>query len=395
MWELIWMMVWILTFIISAVSSISAASPQDAFEILVLSLTLAITQGIVFRLRQLGQDLQQRQNLSVALFVIQVVLWFTLVLSSPLWLIHLLSMVVQFHLNLPRRFALGLDLVLFFSVLFQQIELFGFTILNLAVWVVLCVAGYIIGLWMYNIISDSAERLRLLEELQEAQEGLIAAERREGVLAERGRLARDIHDTLAQGYIGVIMHLEAADSVTDQLPEKARFHFEQAEQMAREGLKQARQVVNDLRPDLLEESQGTAEALRKLLSVWSHQSGIRTIFSENGDPIDPHPETEITILRTTQESLANIMKHAQASDVQVTLSWIGDKVVLDIEDNGIGFDAEGAVGRVEPGLNGGYGLTAMEERVTQSGGELFIESDPDDGTTVSAILPVVQVEGGE
>ena len=86
------------------------------------------------------------------------------------------------------------------------------------------------------------------------------------------------------------------------------------------------------------------------------------------------------------------MKHAQATDVQVTLSWIGDKVVLDIEDNGIGFDAESAVGATEAGLNGGYGLTAMEERVTQSGGELFIESDPDEGTTVSAILPVVQVE---
>lgn len=370
------------------------ASSQDAFEIIVLSITLAITQGIVFRLRQQGQDVQANLNIGGTIYVIQVILWVTLVLSSPFWLIHLVSLVVQIHLNLPRQFALGLDLLLFFGVLFQQIEVFGFTLLNLAVWVGISIVVYVIGLWMFNIISDSAERLRLLEELQAAQDGLIAAERREGVLAERSRLSRDIHDTLAQGYIGVIMHLEAADELTQSKPDKAKFHLEQAEKMAREGLKQARQVVNDLRPDLLENSTTPAEALRKLLSTWSSQSGISATLSENGTPAEAHPETEITLLRTTQEGLANIMKHADASKVQVTLSWIGDQVVLDIEDDGQGFEHdEDGTPAIDPALNGGYGLQAMLDRVTESGGELFVESEPGEGTTLTAILPVTQSKG--
>lgn len=388
--ELIWMSLWGLTFIIGTVGSMANASSQDAFEILVLSITLAITQAIVFRLRQMGQNLQAQPNLSLTLFFIQVILWVTLVLSSPFWLIHLFSMVVQLHQHLVRRFALGLDLLMFLGALFQQIEVFGFTLLNLSVWVILSVMGYVFGLWMYNIINDSAERLRLLEELQATQAELIAAEHREGVLAERGRLARDIHDTLAQGYIGVIMHLEAADEMKKTQPEKAEFHFQQAEKMARVGLTQARQVVNDLRPDLLEKTESPAEALQALLADWSTQSGIETSFSENGDPADTHPETEITMLRTTQEGLANIMKHAQATAVQVTLSWIGEQVVLDIEDNGVGFDHDPEENSSDPFAMSGFGLHAMNERVSQSGGELFVESAVGEGTTVTAILPLSQ-----
>ena len=151
----------------------ASSSSQDAFEILVLSITLALTQAIVFRLRQMGQSLQDQPNLSLTLFFVQVILWVTLVLSSPFWLFHLFSMVVQVHQHLLRRFALGLDMLMFMGALFQQIEVFGFTLLNLSVWVILSVMGYVFGLWMYNIINDSAERLRLLEELQATQACLL------------------------------------------------------------------------------------------------------------------------------------------------------------------------------------------------------------------------------
>ena len=159
------------------------------------------------------------------------------------------------------------------------------------------------------------------------------------------------------------------------------------------GLRQARQVVNDLRPDLLETHQNTGDALCTVVSSWSESSGVIATFNESGNSESLHPETELTLLRTTQEGLANILKHAKADHVEVTLSWIGNQVVLDIEDNGVGFDLEGEAESDDNNLpelfTGGFGLKSIQERVNESAGELFIESDPAEGTTLSVILPIV------
>ena len=143
----------------------------------------------------------------------------------------------------------------------------------------------------------------------------------------------------------------------------------------------------------MEDSRDSAEALRSLLDRWSKQSGIPAVFNESGTPVPIHPETELTLLRMTQEGLANILRHAQATSVQVTLSWIGDQLVLDIEDDGVGFEqredgSQPSQNETNALLNGGFGLTSMQERVTSSGGELHIETIPDEGTTLTAILPV-------
>ncbi|MFT5197208.1 MAG: signal transduction histidine kinase [Cellvibrionaceae bacterium] len=388
--DLIWSLVWALTFFVALISSLRRATNQDAFEIGLLAGTMIVTHAIVIWIKY--QDVQIRDDAVVkgGLFTIQVILWVALVLSSPFWLIHLFSVLAQVHINLERRYALALDMPLFLGVLLQQIEFFGFTLLNLLIWVSASIVAYVFGLWIYNIISDSEEKRKLIDELQRTQAELVSVERREGVLEERGRLARDIHDTLAQGYIGVIMHLEAADEVRQDDELKASFHLNQAEEMAREGLKQARQVVNDLRPDILEDSQGLADALRTLLTRWSAQSDILADLNESGMPVPIHPETELTLLRMTQEGLSNILRHAQATAVQVTISWIGDQLVLDIEDNGVGFDIEAESEDLTPNNNdGGFGLTSMRDRVVSSGGELHIESVPYEGTTLTAILPII------
>ncbi|MEM8862620.1 MAG: sensor histidine kinase [Chloroflexota bacterium] len=388
-WDWLWLALWVFSFLLSYFGSIQGVNSLTSFNISLMGLAMAgcqITLTIFKRRAKVNES--QKADVIMILLGIQVVLWVVLVFISPLWMIHIASVFIQVHLNLTRGIALSLDVLLFLGALLQQIQYFGFTLFNMAAFVVLTLLAYVFGQWIYNILSDSEEKQRLIDQLRAAQDELAAAERREGVLAERSRLARDIHDTLAQGYIGVIMHLEAADSIKDDQPEKADFHLKQAEEVARVGLRQARQVVNDLRPDLLETSQNTADALRTVVESWSESNSVEAEFIESGTPASVHPETELTLLRTTQEGLANILKHAEAEHVQVTLSWIGDQVVLDIEDDGIGFGTNN--NEDEPNhFTGGFGLKSMNERVTQSAGELFIETDPAEGTTLTVILPIV------
>lgn len=394
-WDWLWLTIWVFSFLLSYFGSIQGVNSLAVFNISLMGLAMAGCQVtlILFK-RRAKVSGSQKADVMMILLGIQVVLWVVLVFISPMWMIHIASVFIQVHLNLTRGIALSMDVLLFFGALLQQIQYFGFTLFNMAAFVVLTLLAYVFGQWVYNILSDSEEKQRLIDQLQAAQDDLAAAERREGVLAERSRLARDIHDTLAQGYIGVIMHLEAADSVRATQPDKAEFHLKQAEEVARVGLRQARQVVNDLRPDLLETHQNTADALRTVVENWSHSNGITATFNENGTSNSIHPETELTLLRTTQEGLANILKHAQADHVQVTLSWIGAQVVLDIEDNGVGFDfdVEASLDQqnnLPEGFSGGFGLKSIKERVTESAGELFVESDPAEGTTLSIILPIV------
>ncbi|MEM9774532.1 MAG: sensor histidine kinase [Chloroflexota bacterium] len=393
-WDWLWLVLWTLTFTVSYLGSIRTANNQITFNITLIGLSMAVSQVVLswVKWRNTIQE-DQKNDVFMILLGIQVVIWVVLVFISPMWMLHIVSVLIQVHTNLTRGVALSLDALLGFGALFQQIEYFGFTLINLSAFVVLTLLAYVFVQWVYGILSDSEEKQRLIDQLRAAQDDLAAAERREGVLAERGRLARDIHDTLAQGYIGVIMHLEAADSIRAAQPDKAEFHLKQAEEVARVGLRQARQVVNDLRPDLLETHQNTGDALRTVVSSWSESSGVNATFNESGNSESLHPETELTLLRTTQEGLANILKHAKADHVEVTLSWIGNQVVLDIEDNGVGFDLEGEADSDDNNLpelfTGGFGLKSIQERVNESAGELFIESDPAEGTTLSVILPIV------
>lgn len=387
-WELVWHIIWAMTFGASLLNSLQDALSQTTFRVGLWAGAMALTQILVIWAKQKRLPAEQWLGASLALYAVQVILWVALVLSSPFWLLHLISIFALLHLTLPRRYALSLDLFLVLGTLTQQVSLFGFTLINLTLFVVGGIGICLFGLWIYSIIQDREEKRQLIEGLRAAQAELVSAERREGVLEERSRLARDIHDTLAQGYIGVIMHLEAADEVQKDDPDKATFHLNQAGEMAREGLKQARQVVNDLRPDILEDSRDSAEALRNLLARWSEQSGIPAVFNESGTPVAIHPETELTLLRMTQEGLANILRHAHATTVRVTLSWIGDQLVLDIEDDGVGFDQTADHAPRSPDSDGGFGLTSMQERVASSGGELHIETIPTEGTTLTAILPV-------
>ncbi len=219
---------------------------------------------------------------------------------------------------------------------------------------------------------------------------LLEQARHVAVLEERQRLAREIHDTLAQGFTSIVMHLEAAEGALPGDLATVQRHLNQARDMARTSLEEARRLVWALRPKPLEQAP-LPEALARVVERWSRESGIPADVTVTGTPAPLRPEAEVTLLRAAQEALTNVRKHARASRVTVTLSYMDDLVVLDVQDDGVGFDpaAEPPASSEPPGgLGGGFGLRAMRERVTRLGGQLLIESAPGEGTTVVVEVPV-------
>lgn len=230
-----------------------------------------------------------------------------------------------------------------------------------------------------SVSRQSAERKRLLDRLQVAQEARAAAERQAGVADERQRLARDIHDSLTQGFASVAMLLEAAQAT---LPDNK--HLTQALRAARENLAESRRVVRALRPGQLDEC-GLPEALQWLSGRLSDETGIHahTVITGKLRPLEAQVQAEL--LRVAQEAVANVRRHAHAEQVTLTLSYMEDLVVLDVHDDGDGFD---------PGRAAfGHGLSIMQERMEQLGGTLLVESAPGAGATVAASLPMVALSG--
>ncbi|MEM7117777.1 MAG: sensor histidine kinase [Chloroflexota bacterium] len=212
---------------------------------------------------------------------------------------------------------------------------------------------------------------------------LVQQTRETAVLHERQRLAREIHDTLAQGFTSIVMHLEAAEQALPNDIATTQRHLSQARQTARDSLGQARYVVEDLRPQVLERAP-LHEAIQRIAADWNRQSGVQTEVVVTGDIQSLHPEVEVTLLRVTQEALSNIRQHAHATTVSITLTYLDDLVILDIQDDGVGLPTS----TTSPSAKGGYGLIAMHERVQELAGSLQIESEPNEGTTIAVSLPI-------
>jgi signal transduction histidine kinase len=237
--------------------------------------------------------------------------------------------------------------------------------------------------YVATIVRQSRERQRLIHQLHAAQTELAEAERQAGILEERQRLARDIHDTLTQGFTSIVMFLEAAEeSLGRQHP--AGRHVARALQSARDNLAESRRLVWALRPEALADTP-LPVALERLARQLSEEIGIRADTVVTGTIRSLDAEQETALLRAAQESLANVRKHARATGVTVTLTYMNDVTVLDIQDDGVGFvpPAES-----EAAPEGGVGLRAMRERVEKIGGAVSVESTPGEGTTVVAHLPV-------
>jgi len=317
-----------------------------------------------------------------------ITLWFLMVRVDPVFYFVLFGLVSQFYLTMPLAWAAGLTIVAISVLLYSQTLGEGrpFNWQIGSIYLAMAAAGILLGAWIHRIIRQSVERRILIEKLETAQADLAEAERKAGVLAERQRLAHEIHDTLAQGFISVVMHLEAAEQALGDSNATAQQHIVQARQTAREGLGQARRLVQDLRPEPLEDA-ALPEAIQSVAARWAAASGVQAAVTITGEPLPLPGNVETTLLRVTQEALANVRKHAQAHSVTITLSYLGDVALLDVQDDGVGLAGGTAVAH-ETEHSGGFGLVAMRERVGQLGGELLIESEPGEGTTVAVSIPL-------
>jgi signal transduction histidine kinase len=209
---------------------------------------------------------------------------------------------------------------------------------------------------------------------------LSAQSRQTAIIEERNRMARDIHDTLAQGFTGVILHLEAAEeAISRERADVVSGHLRGAGEIARDGLREARRSVQALRPQALEE-RSLAEALKDMIEKLTARTAIRAELTLQGEAKELPPEWEANILRLGQEALTNVLRHARAGEVEVLLVFRDREVRLNLRDNGCGFDPAGKYA--------GFGLRGMAERVENMGGHLSILSANGAGTTISVVLPL-------
>jgi PAS domain S-box-containing protein len=203
------------------------------------------------------------------------------------------------------------------------------------------------------------------------------------VLGERNRLAREIHDTLAQGFTGIVLQLEAAEQILDESPLEVADHLDKAKVLGRHCLQEARRSVWDLAPQALEE-QPLVDALPEEVRSWDASGEEAATFALSGEARDLHPNVQRALLRICQESLANVRKHARASTVDVVLTFYPEAVGLEILDDGQGFDRSETN---EAADASGFGITGMEQRARLLRGTLDIADRDDGGTGVHVRLP--------
>lgn len=213
--------------------------------------------------------------------------------------------------------------------------------------------------------------------------------RRSAVVAERNRMAREVHDTLAQGFTGVIVQLEAAgEAMAKAQPANISGYLERANALARESLQEARRSVRALRPQALQETD-LGVALKDLFSKMTSETQVMMKLTVDGELTPLPPEWETNLLRIAQEVLTNALRHSRATEISGRLSYDSQCTSLHLRDDGIGFDPEGEYE--------GFGLRGIRERAEAMGGQLAIQSEKGRGTSISIVLPITdsKIESNE
>ncbi|MER6350971.1 sensor histidine kinase [Streptomyces sp. NPDC001634] len=240
--------------------------------------------------------------------------------------------------------------------------------------VVTFVFSVVIGSWIIRIIEQSSERAELIAELDASRHEISRLSAAHGALAERERLSREIHDTLAQGFTSLLMLVQAVEAELEDDVPQARRHLALMTETARQNLAEARALVAGGAPADLDGA-SLPDALRRLAA--RHDAVVDVTGAVRALPAGP----EVVALRSCQEALANARKHAGSSaSVAIALAYAADALTLSVRDDGCGFDP------AAPG--GGYGLTGLRARAAEVGGTTEVRSAPGEGTTVTVRLPV-------
>ncbi|MEZ0107821.1 signal transduction histidine kinase [Catenulispora sp. EB89] len=249
---------------------------------------------------------------------------------------------------------------------------------GLAGWVLTAGSALLVNLFIggffVEMLNDNDRRGALIRELEDTREELERAHHEAGVREERERLAREIHDTLAQGFTSLLMLIQAADATLDTDPATTRQRLDLAARTARENLAEARALIGgDPTAGLPLDA-----ALRRAAARIGEELGMATSVDIGGSPRALTANVQVVTLRIAQEALANVRKHAQAATVTVWLTYGAEQLTLAVEDDGVGMPETPCKG---------FGLRSMRERVEQVGGALTITSAPGAGTRVGAEVP--------
>jgi signal transduction histidine kinase len=309
--------------------------------------------------------------------------------AFPLFFLHL-------HV-LPRRIALVTIAIMTAAVAASQWVASGLPSPTLPM-----VLGPVLGAG-FAVVTGLAYRALYLEgeaqrlaadELRRTRAELARTQHEAGVAAERERLAREIHDTLAQGLSSIVLVARAAEkSLASGDLATAAERFALVQQTASENLSEARSFVRGLTAPRLQEW-SLPETLKRLCGETETLSAargdaLRCRFELVGDAAELPPQYSVTLLRAAQASLANVRLHAKARTAVVTLAFLGDEVTLDVYDDGTGFTPDasgpGVAGRAD---GSGFGLRSLADRVAELDGSLEVESEPGEGTVVAVRLPL-------
>ncbi|WP_410564330.1 sensor histidine kinase [Amycolatopsis sp. cmx-4-61] len=241
---------------------------------------------------------------------------------------------------------------------------------------ILVVFGVLSGKFILHVVEESRARAGLITQLEASQAEVARLSREAGTAAERERLAREIHDTLAQGFTSIVTLAQAIESELDTDPAAARRHAELAARTARDNLTEARAMVAALAPaDLATGS--LVDAVRRQADRLADSSDVVVRYEVDGPLPALGMAGEVVLLRGAQEALNNVRRHAAASAVSVRLSAVDGAVRLSVRDDGTGFAPDRATG---------FGLRGMRSRAEQVGGRLSVRSGPS-GTELTLEVP--------
>jgi signal transduction histidine kinase len=368
---------WPLTVVTVGVIAFGLSSNRDRARVAALALVAAGWFFVWLRLKERQTTRARRLVFRLSSFV-GCLLMGALVSHSVFYAIVIVPLFARFFVEMPLAWSYPAGLSMLFPLDLAFVELSrsaapggGF---SLTIFVIRAIVMLAIAILFMTLRNQRDEKQRLLERLTQT-------ERKTGMLEERQRLAREIHDTLAQGFAAILAHLETAElgrgNGGDR--ESETQHIAAARRVARDSLEEARRMMAALRPEILETADLPA-AMARIAGGWADRTGVPCTVNVTGSAGPLHRDIEVALLRTAQEALANAWKHARPSRVSITLSYMGDLVVLDVQDDGVGGAAAGGLG---------FGLRSMRERMEQIGGTLTVESAPGEGTTITASAPGV------
>ncbi|UUV31995.1 sensor histidine kinase [Amycolatopsis roodepoortensis] len=357
---------------LAAVRAVADGSPEAGAIV-----AAAVTCAVVYAAGPLLPRVRTSRRAALWWLVAVGLVWLVLLVltADGVWVAFPLYF-LQLHL-LPRRQGLVAVIVTALAAITAFTAHQGAFVPAAAIGPALGAAVAVAVVWGYQALYRESERRRdLIEELTATRADLAEAQHEAGVLAERERLAHEIHDTLAQGLSSIQLLLRAAERTLPDTAGNAARYVEQARQAAADNLAEARRFVVALSPPALDDTT-LADALDRLCATTSARHRIAARFRLSGDVVPLPTAYEVALLRIGQAALANTVRHADASTADVTLCYGGEHVTLAVVDDGVGFDPE----------HSAFGLTAMRTRIEALNGSLTVESSPGHGATVSARLP--------